>query len=121
MKIAVLADIHGNHVALEKCLKYIDNQKIDTFVFLGDYIGEMPCPQITMELLYGLMHTKQCYFISGMSIHILRGSCYSHAHGLNLAMEITKDKYGECVWPNIPEECFEEALKEVESVHNGEY
>lgn len=48
-----------------------------------------------------------------MSIHILRGSYLPHAYGLNRAMEITKEKYGECVWPNIPEECFEQALKEI--------
>ena len=60
MKIAVLADIHGNHIALEKCLKYIEDQKIDTYIFLGDYVGEMPYPQITMQMLYKLRHTKKC-------------------------------------------------------------
>ena len=48
-----------------------------------------------------------------MSIAILRGSYFSHAYGLNRAQEITNEKYGECVWPNIPEECFEQALKEI--------
>ena len=284
MRIAVLADIHGNHVALEQCLRYIEDQKIDTYIFLGDYVGEMPYPQITMKILYKLSNTKQSYFISGnkedywinyknsgekgwmdyhsvtgsllysyrnlkeedisfmeklnkmihlklegmpaiklvhippykeldskeiheisikkqkvdgtvilcghrhiqgqieyegcsyinpgsvgvslysngkaqfaimdyndgywnidyisleydvekvireiyevkldqhapcwtrMSIDILKGSCLSHAYGLNRAMEITKGKYGECVWPNIPEECFEQAVSEMENI-----
>lgn len=65
MKIAVFADIHGNHIALETCLNYCKSQNIDTFLFLGDYIGEMPNPQATMKLLYELNASKQCYFISG--------------------------------------------------------
>lgn len=280
MRIAVLADIHGNHIALERCLNYIEEQGIDTYIFLGDYIGELPYPQKTMKLLYHLRQTKQCYFISGnkedywinyrnrgekgwqdyhsvtgallysyrnltdkdinffmtlkkfdtleldgmppleiihippykqydaedihrvsvkkenigenivlcghrhiqgeidyegrayvnpgsvgvslysdgqtqfaildyveerwkvdyisliydtdrviqeiyeekldkhapcwtkMTIDVLNGTGSSHAYGLNRAMEITKAKYGECNWPNIPEECFEQALAE---------
>lgn len=271
---------------MEKCLKYIEDQKIDTYIFLGDYVGEMPYPQITMQMLYKLRHTKKCYFISGnkedywinyknsgekgwmdyhsvtgsllytyrnlkeedinfmmqlnkklclkleemapielvhippykqlnleeiheisvmkqkvegniilcghrhiqgqieydgsyyinpgsvgvplysngqtqfaiidyedgywnidyisldydvekviqeiyevkldqhapcwtkMSIDILKGSCLSYSYGLNRAMEITKEKYGECMWPYIPEECFEQAVREMENIKN---
>ena len=40
MKIAVLSDIHGNHVAFRKCIEYIEEQNINHCILLGDYIGE---------------------------------------------------------------------------------
>jgi Calcineurin-like phosphoesterase. len=42
---AVLSDIHGNYVALQKCLDYAVNSGADTFFFLGDYLGELAYPQ----------------------------------------------------------------------------
>jgi predicted phosphodiesterase len=65
MDIAVLSDIHGNYVALERCLKYAFSRGISTFFFLGDYIGELAYPQRTMQILYNLNHEYQCYFIKG--------------------------------------------------------
>lgn len=41
MKLAVLADVHGNYAALKRCLEYAFSENIDTFIFLGDYIGEL--------------------------------------------------------------------------------
>ena len=41
MKAAVLFDIHGNHIALKKCIEEIDRRKIDKLIFLGDYVGEL--------------------------------------------------------------------------------
>lgn len=32
---------------------------------------------------------------------------------LTRAMTICKDNFGECIWPNIPEECWEQAVKEI--------
>lgn len=65
MKIAVLSDIHGNYVALQRCIDYALEQGIDTFVFLGDYVGELAYPQKTMELLYSLKEKYNCFFIKG--------------------------------------------------------
>lgn len=65
MDIAVLSDIHGNHVALEACIKYALEQNINTFVFLGDYVGELSYPQKTMSLIYELMEQYTCYFVKG--------------------------------------------------------
>ena len=45
LNIAVLSDIHGNYVALQKCLDYAANIGIDTFIFLGDYLGELAYPK----------------------------------------------------------------------------
>ncbi|MGV8981674.1 metallophosphoesterase family protein [Clostridium sp.] len=38
MKIAVVSDIHSNHIAFEAVLKDINNRDIDMIYFLGDYI-----------------------------------------------------------------------------------
>lgn len=55
MEIAVLSDIHGNYVALERCLEYAFSQNIGTFILLGDYIGELAYPEKTMQILYDLI------------------------------------------------------------------
>jgi putative phosphoesterase len=65
MDIAVLSDIHGNYVALERCLEYAFSKDISTFFFLGDYIGELAYPERTMQKLYDLSTRYQCYFIKG--------------------------------------------------------
>lgn len=65
LRIAVLSDIHGNYVALRKCLDYAVNVGINTFIFLGDYLGELAYPQKTMALLYSLKEKYQCFFIKG--------------------------------------------------------
>lgn len=50
MPIAVLSDIHSNFPALEKCVSYCLDRQIRTFLFLGDYLGDLAYPQKTMEL-----------------------------------------------------------------------
>ena len=65
MEIAVLSDIHGNYVAFERCLEYAFTRGVQTFFFLGDYIGELAYPERTMQILYDLKQRYQCYFIKG--------------------------------------------------------
>lgn len=65
MKIAVLADVHANHVALQKCIEYALKREISTFVFLGDYVGDLAYPQKTMDLIYSLREQYECYFVKG--------------------------------------------------------
>jgi len=65
MKLAVFSDIHGNYIAFEKCINYALKQGITSFIFLGDYLGEFPYPQKTMELIYTLKEKYVCYFVRG--------------------------------------------------------
>lgn len=65
MEVAVMSDIHGNYIALEKCIDYALGRNIDTFIFLGDYVGELAYPQKTMTQLYLLKEKYKCYFIKG--------------------------------------------------------
>ena len=65
MDIAVLSDIHGNYVALEKCINYTLLKNIETFIFLGDYVGELAYPEKTMRIIYEMSKKYVCYFIKG--------------------------------------------------------
>lgn len=65
MKIAIIGDIHSNHIALETCIRHALDQKADEFLFLGDYISDCPYPQKTMEIIYKMMNQYKCYFIRG--------------------------------------------------------
>jgi putative phosphoesterase len=65
MDIAVLSDIHGNYIALERCIEYALSNNISTFFFLGDYIGELAYPERTMQILYNINQKYKCYFIKG--------------------------------------------------------
>lgn len=65
MDIAVFSDIHGNYVAFQKCVEYALERRIVTFIFLGDYLGEFPYPQKTMEMLYSLKEKYKCFFVKG--------------------------------------------------------
>lgn len=65
MDIAIMADIHGNFEAFQTCIEYARKRSIDTFVFLGDYLGEFAFPQRTMKYLYQLRDKYHCTFIRG--------------------------------------------------------
>jgi len=65
MKIAVLSDIHGNHIALKKCIEEIKKQDIKKIIFLGDYIGELAYPQKTMKMLQEIMQEYECVCVRG--------------------------------------------------------
>lgn len=65
MDIAVIADIHSNYIALEHCMNHALKRGIRTFLFLGDYIGEMAYPERTMTLLAKYRKKFDCRFIRG--------------------------------------------------------
>lgn len=39
MRVALLTDIHGNREALAACLEHAENNGVERYVFLGDYVG----------------------------------------------------------------------------------
>lgn len=65
MKIAVIGDIHSNHIALEACIKHALERDVDEFLFLGDYISDCPYPQKTMQIIYDMNKKYKCSFIRG--------------------------------------------------------
>lgn len=64
-KIAVLADIHSNGPALKSCIAHALQKGADTFLFLGDYLGDLAYPQKTLQRLYALKEKFPCYFVRG--------------------------------------------------------
>lgn len=65
MTIAVFSDIHGSHIAFRTCLNYALEKGADTFLLLGDYLGELAYPKKTIEMLYDLKEKYPCYFVRG--------------------------------------------------------
>lgn len=61
MTIAVLSDIHGNYIALEKCIQFALDKGVKRFLFLG----KLALPQRTMKIIYSLREKSQCWFIKG--------------------------------------------------------
>ena len=65
MRIAIMADIHSNHIALEACAAEAKRRKAEEFLFLGDYLGDLAYPQKTLEFLEGMKQQYPCTFIRG--------------------------------------------------------
>lgn len=65
MKIAVLSDIHGNHIALKRCMEELKKRDIKKIIFLGDYVGELAYPQKIMKMLREIAQDYECTFLRG--------------------------------------------------------
>ena len=65
LNLAVIGDIHSNHVALETCICHALDRNVDEFLFIGDYISDCPYPQKTMKIIYEMKKRYICYFIRG--------------------------------------------------------
>ena len=65
IKIAVMADIHSNCVALEACIDKALTEGVDQFIFLGDYLGEMAYPKKTLAIIKELQSRYPCTCIRG--------------------------------------------------------
>lgn len=65
LKLAIISDIHSNHIALETCIRHALDRNVDEFLFLGDYISDCPYPQRTMKVIYEMKDKYCCYFIRG--------------------------------------------------------
>lgn len=50
---------------------------------------------------------------SEVTRYMLRGVRIDHADVLAKAMELCTREYGRCIWPDIPEECWAEAVREL--------
>lgn len=54
MKFAIISDIHGNLPALSAVVNDALEQKVDSFIFAGDYIFDMPYTNEVVDLIRGL-------------------------------------------------------------------
>ena len=65
MKLAVIGDIHSNHIALETCIRHALERDVDEFLFIGDYISDCPYPQKTMKIIYDMDRKISMYIYQG--------------------------------------------------------
>ena len=54
MKIGIISDVHSNYRAFEACLDYLEKEKVDYYLLLGDYVSDTPCPEKVMKMIYDL-------------------------------------------------------------------
>jgi predicted phosphodiesterase len=62
MKIAIISDVHGNYPALSAVINDAEEKKIDKFIFVGDYIFDLPFSNEVTELIKSL---NNAYVIKG--------------------------------------------------------
>lgn len=65
MRIAFLADIHGNREALDACLSQAGRQGVDRLVFLGDLVGYGADPVYVVDHVAGLRDTQNAIVLLG--------------------------------------------------------
>lgn len=65
MKIGVISDIHSNVIAFEECIRYLEHEKCDEYLFLGDYVSDTPYTRETMDLLYSFIGSHKCRLLKG--------------------------------------------------------
>lgn len=65
MKVGVLSDIHSNIYAFKECMKYLEKENCDEYLFLGDYVSDTPYTRETMDYLYEIIKTHKCTLLRG--------------------------------------------------------
>ena len=65
MKLALLGDIHSNYRALEQCLGYCEEERVDGYVFLGDFISDCPYPGRTLKMIRKILDQYPTWIIRG--------------------------------------------------------
>lgn len=65
MKLGIVADIHSNILALRECLKYMEEQECEEYIFLGDFVSDTAHPLETMDLIYQWMEKYPCHLLRG--------------------------------------------------------
>ena len=51
MKYGVLGDIHGNLTALETAIDYLERERVDVFLSMGDVVGYGAAPADCIRML----------------------------------------------------------------------
>jgi len=65
MKLALISDIHGNHVALKAVLDHVRASGVDGIVFMGDYVTDFPGSHRVLEMVRGAMAEWKCWVLKG--------------------------------------------------------
>lgn len=65
LKIGVISDIHSNIVAFKACVAYMEAEKCDEYILLGDYISDTPYARETLDYLYDFVKNHTCHLLRG--------------------------------------------------------
>lgn len=65
MRIAIFSDIHSNYIALDACIEYINQHKVEKIIFLGDNVSDCPTPQLTLSRIHNLNRDYETIHIRG--------------------------------------------------------
>lgn len=57
MKFAIISDIHGNYPALAKVIEDANLNNVDRFIFLGDYVFDLPFSNDVVQYISKLKNT----------------------------------------------------------------
>ena len=69
MKIAIMGDIHENMIAFKKALEDSKKQKVEKYLFLGDYITDGDNPNEILDLVrkyadYAIKGNREDYILN---------------------------------------------------------
>lgn len=65
MRLALISDIHGNHMALEAVLSHVRMTGVDGIVFLGDYVTDFPGSRQVLDMVRAAGKEWQCWTLRG--------------------------------------------------------
>ena len=65
IRLAIISDIHSNHIALDRSIEAAKEKGAAEFLFLGDYLGELAYPERTLDRIRELKKEYPCTFIRG--------------------------------------------------------
>lgn len=99
--------VDGGGKARFMILHGTDNSWHQEFLDL-EYDAETVIRQLAVS---GLESYAPCW--CAITKYALRGGRIDHGVVLDRAMEICAGKYGQCKWPEIPEECWAQAVREI--------
>lgn len=110
MKTAIISDIHGNYPALLAVLADASKSNVDTYIFAGDYIFDLPFPNEVTDLIKGM---KNAFVIKGNKEGYLEGFLTEDQQSWNIAQygvlhqtfkELKPDNIS--YLNNLPESCL---------------
>ena len=103
MRVAVIADIHGNYRALESVFADIDKLGIDEIISLGDNIGYGPEPE---EVVLALLRRNVTSVMGNHELGLISVGYFNRLNpGAKESLEITKNLLSEkslCWLGNLP-------------------
>lgn len=65
MRIALISDIHGNHMALKAVLDHVRGTGVDGIAFLGDYVTDFPGSHKVLEMVRAAANEWKCWVLKG--------------------------------------------------------